>query len=241
MVATERRRTKGRHRRADWFAHRLPVLARRPERVVFIDGTLRANKSETFDRLSLHLRAQENDLMVMPERLPSSLPFSPDGPATPSSGSRVVAAPVVASAEYTAGPKRRSFTAKYKLQILSETDRVVDTGGISAILRREGLYSSALSDWRGQREAGILGALHPRQRGPEKGAANPLQAELSKADREIAALRRRLDQAEAIIAIQKKWRPCWTSWSRHPAANRDCDSRGLDPGQRPDCSHLRGT
>ena len=142
--------------------------------------------------------------MVMPERLPSSLPFSPDGPATPSSGSRVVAAPVVASAEYTAGPKRRSFTAKYKLQILSETDRVVDTGGISAILRREGLYSSALSDWRGQREAGILGALHPRQRGPEKGAANPLQAELSKANREIAALRRRLDQAEAIIAIQKK-------------------------------------
>ena len=60
---------------------------------------------------------------------------------------------MVASAEFTAGPKRRSFTAKYKLQILAETDRAVATGGISAILRREGLYSSALSDWRGQREA----------------------------------------------------------------------------------------
>jgi len=45
-------------------------------------------------------------------------------------------APVVASAEFTAGPKRRSFMAKYKLQILSETDRAVYTGGISAILRR---------------------------------------------------------------------------------------------------------
>ena len=115
--------------------------------------------------------------MVMPERLPSSLPSSPEGPASTASAGRVVAAPVVAPAEFTAGPKRRSFTAgarrrsftagarrrsftaKYKLQILSETDRVADTGGISTILRREGLYSSALSDWRGQREAGTLGAL----------------------------------------------------------------------------------
>ena len=142
--------------------------------------------------------------MVMPERLPSSLPSSPEGPGSTSSVGRVVAAPVVASAEFTAGPKRRSFTAKYKLQILSETDRAVDTGGTSAILRREGLYSSALSDWRGQREAGTLGALQPRQRGPEKVATNPLQAALAKANREIAALRRRLDQADSIIAIKKK-------------------------------------
>ena len=49
-----------------------------------------------------------------------------------------------------------------------------------------------------------MGALQPCQRGPEKAAANPLQAELAKANRENAALRRRLDQAEAIIAIQKK-------------------------------------
>ena len=142
--------------------------------------------------------------MVMLERLPSSLPSSPEGPASAASVGRVVAAPVVASAEFTSGPKRRSFTAKYKLQILAETDRALDTGGISAILRREGLYSSALSDWRGQREAGTLGALQPRQRGPEKVATNPLQAELAKANRENAALRRRLDQAQAIIAIQKK-------------------------------------
>jgi hypothetical protein len=46
--------------------------------------------------------------------------------------------------------------------------------------------------------------LQPRARGPEKAAVNLLQAELAKANRENAALRRRLDQAEAIIAIQKK-------------------------------------
>jgi transposase len=142
--------------------------------------------------------------MVMPERLPTPLPAAPEGPALTASAARVVAAAKVASAEFTAVPKRRSFSAKYKLQILAETDRAVETGGISAILRREGLYSSALSDWRGQREAGTLGALQPRARGPEKAAVNPLQAELTKAGRENAALRRRLDQAEAIIAIQKK-------------------------------------
>ena len=142
--------------------------------------------------------------MVMPERLPTALASSAEGGATAASAARIVAAPLVASAEFTAEPKRRSFTAKYKLQILAETDRASDKGGISAILRREGLYSSALSDWRGQRAAGTLGALQPRPRGPEKVAANPLQADLAKANRENAALRRRLDQAEAIIAIQKK-------------------------------------
>ena len=142
--------------------------------------------------------------MVMPERLPTPLASSPEIPALTASAAGVVARPLAASPEFTALPKRRSFTAKYKLQILAETDRATDTGGISAILRREGLYSSALSDWRGQREAGTLGALQPRPRGPEKAAVNPLQADLAKANRENAALRRRLDQAEAIIAIQKK-------------------------------------
>ena len=85
--------------------------------------------------------------MVMPDHLASVLPSSPESPA--SAAARVVAAPVVASAEFTDAPKRRIFTAKYKLQILAETDRAADTGGISAILRREILYSSALSDWRG--------------------------------------------------------------------------------------------
>lgn len=135
--------------------------------------------------------------------MPSQMPLSADAGSEISPG-RVVTAPSAPAAELTATPKRRSFTAKYKLRILNETDRAADTGGVSAILRREGLYSSALTDWRRQRAAGTLGALQPRQRGPEKAPVNPLQAELAKANREVSALRRRLEQAEAIIVIQKK-------------------------------------
>ena len=181
--------------------------------------------------------------MAMPERLPTPLPASPEVAVSTVPAARVVGAHVVASAEFTAVPKRRSFTAKYKLQVLAETERATDTGGISAILRREGLYSSALSDWRGQRAAGTLGALQPRARGPEKSATNPLQAELAKANRENAALRRRLDQAEAIIAIQKKWQRCWTRWIWRPAAAANHDGRrcGFGSGRRPDDCRLRGT
>jgi transposase-like protein len=62
-------------------------------------------------------------------------------------------------------PSRRTFTAPEKLRILKEADQAVGTGEIGAILRRHGLYSSALSEWRRQREAGTLGALTPARRG----------------------------------------------------------------------------
>ena len=142
--------------------------------------------------------------MVMPSQtlLPpdaASDNSTPDGPAA-----RVVASPAAPTAELTSTPKRRSFTAKYKLRILDETDRAEGTGGVTSILRREGLYSSALTDWRRARAAGTLGALQPRPRGPKKAPTSPLQAELDKANREVAALQRRLDKAEAVIAIQKK-------------------------------------
>ncbi len=80
----------------------------------------------------------------------SQMPLSADAvseisPAT--SPAHVVTAPSAPGAELTTTPKRRSFTAKDKLRILDEPDRAADTGGISAILRREGLFSSALSDW----------------------------------------------------------------------------------------------
>jgi len=84
--------------------------------------------------------------MVMPERLPAALTASPGLEQSEMASARVVAAPVTATPELTDRPKRRSFTANYKLRILEETDRAVDTGGVSAILRREGLYSSALTD-----------------------------------------------------------------------------------------------
>lgn len=144
--------------------------------------------------------------MVMPSG-PALTASDRPGSATADAGSSAALPSITAAAspELTAAtPKRRVFSAQYKLQILEETDGAMDTGQVSAILRREGLYSSALTDWRRQRAAGTLGALQPRRRGPQKAPVNPLQADLATANREIGVLRRRLDQAEAIIAIQKK-------------------------------------
>ena len=114
-----------------------------------------------------------------------------------------VAAPVSASPELTARPHRRIFTAQDKLRILADTDRAADTGGIAAILRREGLYSSALTDWRRQRDAGALGALTPVKRGPKIAEPNPLAAELALSQKDNARLSLRLARAEAIIELQK--------------------------------------
>lgn len=116
----------------------------------------------------------------------------------------IVPVPVAASPELSPRPKRRTFTAAAKLRILKETDRAADNGGIAAILRREGLYSSALTDWRRQRDAGAFEALKPLKRGPAAAPINPDAAELTQVRRENAMLRQRLEQAEAIIDIQKK-------------------------------------
>jgi transposase-like protein len=104
----------------------------------------------------------------------------------------------------TGRPRRRTFTAQAKLRILDDTDRAAGNGGIGAILRREGLYSSVLSDWRRQRGAGTLGALTPSKRGPKSSPPNPLAIELASARRDNIRLQQRLDRAEAIIELQKK-------------------------------------
>ena len=116
----------------------------------------------------------------------------------------VMPAPDAASPEISERPRRRTFTAQEKLRILAETDRAVEAGGVGAILRRESLYSSALTDWRRQRDAGAFGALVPLKRGRKAAVLNPLAAELGVAQRDVARLTRRLARAEAIIDVQKK-------------------------------------
>ena len=116
----------------------------------------------------------------------------------------VVAAPAPASPEFSARPRRRTFTAKDKLRILAATDQAAGTGDIGAILRREGLYSSTLCDWRRQRNAGAFHALAPSRRGPKAVEASPLAAEVALLQRSNADLTRRLARAETIIDVQKK-------------------------------------
>src|SRR6202162_2213719 len=119
-------------------------------------------------------------------------------------GPTAVPAPATAAPELLDRPRRRTFSAQTKLRVLAEIDGAADVGGIGALLRREGLYSSSRTDWRRPRGRGVLGALTPAKRGPRPTARNPLAAELAQARRENARLGRRLEHAEAIIEIQKK-------------------------------------
>jgi transposase-like protein len=116
----------------------------------------------------------------------------------------IVAAPASTSPELSDRPRRRTFTAKDKLRILADIDRAAETRGIGAILRREGLYSSTLSEWRRQRDAGAFSALVPGKRGPKTAAPNLLSAEVAALQRNNVRLTQRLARAEAVIDIQKK-------------------------------------
>jgi transposase len=79
--------------------------------------------------------------------------------------------------------QRRIYGAEYKLQVLQETDSCGE-GQIGAILRREGLYSSHLTTWRRQRQAGQLAALRDNKRGRKSTPLNPLSAEVERLRRE---------------------------------------------------------
>ena len=87
-------------------------------------------------------------------------------------------------------PSRRVFSAAYKLRILTEYEAASEDGSRGAILRREGLYSSHIVDWRRARDAGALAGLAPR---PRPRAVSPEQAQ-------NARLRRRAERAEAELA-----------------------------------------
>jgi transposase len=100
--------------------------------------------------------------------------------------------------------KRRRFSAAYKLRILEEVDNCSQHGEIGALLRREGLYSSHLSKWRRQRDQGQLQGLAPKKRGRKTADQAKIEAELAELRRENQRLTARLQQAEAIIDMQKK-------------------------------------
>ena len=89
-------------------------------------------------------------------------------------------------------PVRRTFTEAYKIKILKEVDAATP-GMVSAILRREGLYSSHLQKWRNETKS--------KKRGPK---TNPLTAEVKKLRTEKARLQKQLDQANNIIELQEK-------------------------------------
>jgi transposase-like protein len=95
---------------------------------------------------------------------------------------------------------RRVFSAHYKLKILAEYERR-DREGKSALLRREGLYTSSISEWRKQRDEGALQALGAA---PGRPPTDPRDNEVAKLRRENARLQSDLAKARRVIEVQGK-------------------------------------
>jgi transposase len=113
---------------------------------------------------------------------------------TTSSGARVHAGRVSdPDPEVPERAKRRRYPAKYKLEILAAYENL-DRDGKGALLRREGLYTSLISEWRKQRDRGAIDAL----------AAKPGRPPVDPVERENARLRQRVDRLEGDLERARK-------------------------------------
>ena len=109
----------------------------------------------------------------------------------------------VPAIEVVAKATRRRFTAEYKRKIVREADACRTPGGIGALLRREGLYSSHLTTWRAARERGELAGV-PTKRGPARRAADPRDKRITELERERTRWQKRAERAEALVELQKQ-------------------------------------
>ena len=98
------------------------------------------------------------------------------------------------------GRGRRQFSAKYKARILDEYESL-DRAGRGALLRREGLYSSLITEWRGQRDRGALEAL---ARPAGRPSADQRDVEIARLRRDNERLASDLGKARAVIEVQGK-------------------------------------
>ena len=108
---------------------------------------------------------------------------------------------VTQETEVSPKARRRQFSAEYKRRVLAEAEACTKAGEIGALLRREGLYSSHLVEWRRARDRGALAGLAPRKRGPAAKVPHPLERKVLELQRENTRLQRR---AERLVELQKK-------------------------------------
>jgi len=99
-----------------------------------------------------------------------------------------------------ARPARRRFSAQYKLAILEEYESLTDSGAKGALLRREGLYSSHIVEWRRARDTGAISSLAPRHRKKR----SDTERELEKARKKIGRLEDKLDRHRKALEAQGK-------------------------------------
>ena len=111
---------------------------------------------------------------------------------------------MVKPTEVSSKARRRRFTTAEKLRILREADAAAqETGGVTALLRREGLYSSHLTSWRRQRDAGQFGKT-PKKRGPVAVPPDPRDKQIAELERRALRAEARADRYERLCALQKK-------------------------------------
>ena len=106
--------------------------------------------------------------------------------------------------EVVAKPKRRKFAAQYRLRILEEAESCTQPGEVGRLLRREGLYSSHLTEWRRARREGSLQGLTPSKRGRKPAERNPLSAKVHELEAKVARLEKELHTAHTILDVQGK-------------------------------------
>jgi transposase len=108
------------------------------------------------------------------------------------------------STEVSPQARRRRFTTAEKIRVLREADACAgEKGAVTALLRREGLYSSHLTSWRAQRAAGQFGTS-PRKRGPVPTPPDPRDQQIADLERRALRAEARADRAERLVELQKK-------------------------------------
>ncbi len=133
----------------------------------------------------------------------SSPPGAPAAEVSPDTSASDAGAPGERpDPEVPAKPRRRRFSAEYKLRVLEEIDRA-GPGEQGAILRREGLYSSHLTEWRRARRRGALGSLAVK-RGRKPKPVDAQSKQIAKLERELARTREDLRKAHLILEVQGK-------------------------------------
>ena len=123
------------------------------------------------------------------------------------------------------GPRRRrAFTASDKIAHLHAYEQACEHGEGGAYLRREGLYSSLISEWRKQRDAGVLAGKRPGEKVGQVPTAE--QAEIARLTRELARANKRLHTTEAALDIMEKHTLSWSHCPRERTPT--CSARSAD-------------
>lgn len=117
---------------------------------------------------------------------------------------------------------RRSFTPAQKLELLAQYEAAVLSNEGGAFLRREGLYSSQMTEWRRLRDAGVLAG---KNAGDSIGKLSKDQTEIARLRRQLEVTQGRLKTSEAALGVLGKLHALLEDLSER-------DEGGSKPGKR---------